>query len=78
MSPVHLRDPGFQRNQPKDREGLSGTRRPGRGHLGHSGGWQDTEGNHTHSAIHLPIQQKPQTTGLERYGSSSSPPPTPQ
>ncbi|MBW0551599.1 hypothetical protein O181_091314 [Austropuccinia psidii MF-1] len=55
-----------------------GQRRPGRGHLGHSGGWQDTEGNHTHSAIHLPIQQKPQMRGLEGYGSSSSAPPTPQ
>ncbi|MBW0529855.1 hypothetical protein O181_069570 [Austropuccinia psidii MF-1] len=62
----------------KDREGLSRTRRHGRGHLGHSGGWQDTEGNHTHSAIHFPIQQEPQTRGLERYGSSSSAPPTPQ
>ncbi|MBW0567247.1 hypothetical protein O181_106962 [Austropuccinia psidii MF-1] len=61
MSPVHLRDLGFQRNQPEDREGLSRTRRPGRGHLGHSGGWQDIEGNHTNSAICIPIQQKPQT-----------------
>ncbi|MBW0529610.1 hypothetical protein O181_069325 [Austropuccinia psidii MF-1] len=34
--------------------------------------------NHTHSAIHLPIQQGPQTRGLERYGSSSSARPTPQ
>ncbi|MBW0527494.1 hypothetical protein O181_067209 [Austropuccinia psidii MF-1] len=34
-------------------------RKPARGHLGHSGAWQDTEGNHTHSAIHLLIQQKP-------------------
>ncbi|MBW0492531.1 hypothetical protein O181_032246 [Austropuccinia psidii MF-1] len=59
MSPVYLRDLGFQRNQPEDREGLSRTRRPGRGHLGHSGGWQNNE-------------------GLEGYGSSSSPPPTPQ
>ncbi|MBW0565394.1 hypothetical protein O181_105109 [Austropuccinia psidii MF-1] len=33
MSPVHLRDLGFQRNQPEDREGLSRARRPGRGHL---------------------------------------------
>ncbi|MBW0577568.1 hypothetical protein O181_117283 [Austropuccinia psidii MF-1] len=78
MSPVHLRDLGFQRNQPEDREGLSRTRRPGRGHLAHSGGWQDIEGNHTHSAIHILIQQKPQTRGLEGYGSSSSAPPTPQ
>ncbi|MBW0481676.1 hypothetical protein O181_021391 [Austropuccinia psidii MF-1] len=78
MSPVHLRDLGFQRNQPKDREGLSRIRRPRRGHLGHSGGWQETEGNHTHSAIHFLIQQEPQKRGLERYGSSSSAPPTTQ
>ncbi|MBW0511465.1 hypothetical protein O181_051180 [Austropuccinia psidii MF-1] len=78
MSPVHLRDLGFQRNQPEDREGLSRTRRPRGGQLGHSGGGQDTEGNHTHPAIHFPIQQKPQTTGLEIYGSGSSAPPTPQ
>ncbi|MBW0590045.1 hypothetical protein O181_129760, partial [Austropuccinia psidii MF-1] len=63
---------------PVDREGLSRTRRPGGGHLGHSGGWQDIEGNHNHSSIHFPIQQKPQTRGLEGYGSSSSAPPTPQ
>ncbi|MBW0526905.1 hypothetical protein O181_066620 [Austropuccinia psidii MF-1] len=37
MSPVHLRNIGFQRNQPEDREGLSRARRPGRGNLGHSG-----------------------------------------
>ncbi|MBW0462953.1 hypothetical protein O181_002668 [Austropuccinia psidii MF-1] len=78
MSPVHLRNLGFQRHQPEDREALSRTRRPGRGHLGHSGGWKDIEGNHTHSAIHISIQQKTQTRGLERYGSSSSPTPTPQ
>ncbi|MBW0547726.1 hypothetical protein O181_087441 [Austropuccinia psidii MF-1] len=78
MSPVHLSNLGFQRNQPEDREGLSRTRRPGRGDLGHSGGWQDTEGNHTHSSIYFPIQQEPQTRGLERHGSSSSAPPTPQ
>ncbi|MBW0460725.1 hypothetical protein O181_000440 [Austropuccinia psidii MF-1] len=78
MSPAYLRDLGFKRNQPEDREGLSRTRRPGRGHLGHSGGWQNTEGNNTHTAIHIPIQQEPRTRGLERYGSSSSAPPTPQ
>ncbi|MBW0533201.1 hypothetical protein O181_072916 [Austropuccinia psidii MF-1] len=78
MSPVHLRNLGFQRNQPEDKEGLSRTRRHGRGHLGHSGGWKDTVGNHTHPAIHFPIQQEPQTRGLERYGSSSLAPPTPQ
>ncbi|MBW0487689.1 hypothetical protein O181_027404 [Austropuccinia psidii MF-1] len=54
MSPIHLRDLGFQRNQPEDREGLSRTRRAGREHL------------------------EPQTRGLERHGSSSAAPPTPQ
>ncbi|MBW0521402.1 hypothetical protein O181_061117 [Austropuccinia psidii MF-1] len=78
MSPVHLRKLGFQRKKPEDREGSSRTRRAGRGYLVHSGGWQDTEGNHTHPAIHFPIQQEPQTRGLERYGSSSSAPPSPQ
>ncbi|MBW0584802.1 hypothetical protein O181_124517 [Austropuccinia psidii MF-1] len=78
MLPCHLRNLGFQRNQTEDREGLSRTRRPGGGHLGHSGGWQDIEGNNTHSAIHIPIKQKPQTGGLEGYGSSPSAPPTPQ
>ncbi|MBW0543310.1 hypothetical protein O181_083025 [Austropuccinia psidii MF-1] len=78
MSPVHLRDLGFQRNQREDREGLSRKRRPGRGHLGNSGGWQYTDRNPTHSAINFPIQQEPQTRGLERYASSSSAPPIPQ
>ncbi|MBW0568252.1 hypothetical protein O181_107967 [Austropuccinia psidii MF-1] len=78
MSPAYLRDLGFQRNQPEDREGLSTIKRPGRGHLGHSGGWQDTQRNHTHPSIPFSIQQEPQTRGLERYGSSSSAPPTPQ
>ncbi|MBW0497346.1 hypothetical protein O181_037061 [Austropuccinia psidii MF-1] len=78
MSPVHLRNLGFQRNKPEDREGFSRTRRLGSGHLGHSGGWQDTEGNHTHCSIHFPIQQEPKTGGLERYRSSSSASPTPQ
>ncbi|MBW0469959.1 hypothetical protein O181_009674 [Austropuccinia psidii MF-1] len=65
MSPVHLRNLGIPRNQPEDREGLSRIRRPARGHLGHIDGWQKIEGNHNHSAIHLPIQQKPQTRGLK-------------
>ncbi|MBW0507156.1 hypothetical protein O181_046871 [Austropuccinia psidii MF-1] len=78
MSPVHLRNLRFPRNQAEDRQGLFRTRGPGTGHLGDNGGWQDTEGNHTHSAIHLSIPQKPQTRGLEGYGSSSSAPPTPK
>ncbi|MBW0488201.1 hypothetical protein O181_027916 [Austropuccinia psidii MF-1] len=76
MSPVHLRDLGIPRNQPEGREGFSRMRRPGRGHLGHSGGWQDIEGDNINLAIHTPIQKEPQTRGLEGYGSSSSAPPT--
>ncbi|MBW0485917.1 hypothetical protein O181_025632 [Austropuccinia psidii MF-1] len=78
MSPVHLRNLGIPRNKTENRESLSRTRRPGRGHLGHSAGWKETEENDTHSAINLPIQQKIQTRGLEGYGSSSSAQPTPQ
>ncbi|MBW0544222.1 hypothetical protein O181_083937 [Austropuccinia psidii MF-1] len=78
MSPVHLSTLGIPRNEPGDRKGLVRTRIPGTGHLGHSGGWKDTEGNHTHSYIYLQIQQKPQTRGLEGDGSSYSAPPTPQ
>ncbi|MBW0585543.1 hypothetical protein O181_125258 [Austropuccinia psidii MF-1] len=78
MSPKHLRNLGIPRNQPEDRDDVSTTRRPGGGHLGHSGGWKDIVGNYTHSSIHFSIQQKPQTRGLEGYGSSSSAPPTPQ
>ncbi|MBW0539814.1 hypothetical protein O181_079529 [Austropuccinia psidii MF-1] len=78
MSPAHLRDLGFQRNQPEDREGLFITRRPGKGHLGHSGGCQKNEGDNINLAFHTPIQQEPQTRGLEGYQSSSSAPPTPQ
>ncbi|MBW0519196.1 hypothetical protein O181_058911 [Austropuccinia psidii MF-1] len=74
----NTRDLGFQQNQPENREGLSRTRRPGRGHLGHNGGWQNNEGDNINLAIHTPFQQKPQTRGQERHGSSSSPPPTPQ
>ncbi|MBW0519210.1 hypothetical protein O181_058925 [Austropuccinia psidii MF-1] len=51
---------------------------PVRGNLGHSGGWKDSKVNHTHTSIHFPIQQIPQTRGLEGYDSSSSPPPTPK
>ncbi|MBW0521916.1 hypothetical protein O181_061631 [Austropuccinia psidii MF-1] len=78
MSPVYLRDLGFKRNQPEDREGMSRTRRRGRGHLGHSGGWKNNEGDNINLASHTPIQQESQTRGLEGYGSSSSAPPTTQ
>ncbi|MBW0461516.1 hypothetical protein O181_001231 [Austropuccinia psidii MF-1] len=78
MSPAYLRDLGFQRNQPEDRECFSRTRRPSRGHLGHSGGWQDNERDNIYPSIYTSIKQKPQTRGLERHGSSSSAPLTPQ
>ncbi|MBW0581116.1 hypothetical protein O181_120831, partial [Austropuccinia psidii MF-1] len=73
-----VKDFGLQRNQPEDREGLSRARRPERGHLGHSSGWQNNEGDNINPDIHTPIQWKPQTRGLERHGSSSSVLPTPQ
>ncbi|MBW0551140.1 hypothetical protein O181_090855 [Austropuccinia psidii MF-1] len=44
MSPVHLRDLGFQTHQPEEREGLSTTTLPVGGHLVHSNGWKDIEG----------------------------------
>ncbi|MBW0523308.1 hypothetical protein O181_063023 [Austropuccinia psidii MF-1] len=78
MSPLHLRNLEFQRNLLEEIEGFSRTRRPEGGHRGNSGGWQDIEPNHTHSAIHIPIQHKPQSRGLEGYGSSYSAPPTPR
>ncbi|MBW0558981.1 hypothetical protein O181_098696 [Austropuccinia psidii MF-1] len=78
MYPVLLRNLGIPRNKPEDRQGWFRTRRAGTGHCGHNSGWQDTEGNHTYSAIYLPIQQKPQTRGLGGYGSSSSAALTPQ
>ncbi|MBW0583562.1 hypothetical protein O181_123277 [Austropuccinia psidii MF-1] len=43
MSPVHLSNLEIPRNQAEDRQGLFRTRIPVTGHLGHSGGWQDTE-----------------------------------
>ncbi|MBW0530404.1 hypothetical protein O181_070119, partial [Austropuccinia psidii MF-1] len=73
-----VKDLGFQRNQPYDREGLSRTRRPARGHLGNSSGWKKNEGDNINPAIHTPIQWRPQTIGLDRHRSSSSAPPTPQ
>ncbi|MBW0578074.1 hypothetical protein O181_117789, partial [Austropuccinia psidii MF-1] len=65
-------------NQAEDRQVLFRIRRPGTGPIGHSGGWNDTEGNNTHSSIHHLIQYKPETRELDGYGSSSSAPPTPQ
>ncbi|MBW0483565.1 hypothetical protein O181_023280 [Austropuccinia psidii MF-1] len=71
MSPVHQRDLSIPRNQPEERKGLLRSRRSG---FGQHGEWQDTEGNHSHT----PIQQRAQTRGLARHGSSTSAPPTSQ
>ncbi|MBW0544952.1 hypothetical protein O181_084667 [Austropuccinia psidii MF-1] len=51
MSPVNLRNLGIPSDQPEGREGLFRTRRHGIGNLRHSGGWQDTEGYHTHFSL---------------------------
>ncbi|MBW0525152.1 hypothetical protein O181_064867 [Austropuccinia psidii MF-1] len=78
MSPVHHRSLVIPRRQPEDRAGLFRIRRPRSGHHAHNNRWQDTEVNHTHTAIHPPIKWEPQTIGLEGYGSSSSATSTPQ
>ncbi|MBW0544868.1 hypothetical protein O181_084583 [Austropuccinia psidii MF-1] len=69
MFPVHLRDLQVPRNQPEDRSGPR---------FSYNGEWKDTQGNHSYTFIHLPIQHTPQTRGLERYLSSISAAPTPQ
>ncbi|MBW0591995.1 hypothetical protein O181_131710 [Austropuccinia psidii MF-1] len=69
MSPVHLR------NQPEDRPGLLRTRRS---QSRHYCVWKNTQGNHEHTEIHLPIQQEPHTRGMEGYGSNSTAPLTSQ
>ncbi|MBW0490957.1 hypothetical protein O181_030672 [Austropuccinia psidii MF-1] len=56
MSPVHLRNLEISRNRPEDRPGLIRVRRTGSGHHGSHDIWQDTLGNHTHTAINPPIQ----------------------
>ncbi|MBW0562563.1 hypothetical protein O181_102278 [Austropuccinia psidii MF-1] len=59
MSPVHLRNLGFQRNQTEDREGLSRTRGAGRGHLGHSARGLEGYGS---SSSNPPTPQSPFST----------------
>ncbi|MBW0460474.1 hypothetical protein O181_000189 [Austropuccinia psidii MF-1] len=63
------------RNKPKGRTELFISRRSV---FGQNSEWQDTEAVDTHTTIHLPIQQRPQTRGLNRNVSSTSAPPTPQ
>ncbi|MBW0494332.1 hypothetical protein O181_034047 [Austropuccinia psidii MF-1] len=65
MSHVHLRNLGVPRNQTEDREGLSRTRRPGRGHLGHSGECKDIDGNNTHYEMVQP--SIPLVTTLSKF-----------
>ncbi|MBW0488245.1 hypothetical protein O181_027960 [Austropuccinia psidii MF-1] len=75
MPPVHLRDLGIPRNKPEDRKRLLITRRPG---FGQGGEWKDTQRDHAHTPIHLPVQHTHKTRGLDRHGSSPSAPPTSQ
>ncbi|MBW0481903.1 hypothetical protein O181_021618 [Austropuccinia psidii MF-1] len=71
MVPVHFRNLGMPRNNPEYRQGMFRTRIS---QSGHQHEWQDTEGSHTHTAIHIETQKEPKTRGLEGYGSSSSAP----
>ncbi|MBW0486416.1 hypothetical protein O181_026131 [Austropuccinia psidii MF-1] len=75
MSLVHLRDLGVPRTLPQERTGIFRLRISG---LGKHGEWQETKGNHSNTPIHLPIEQTPQTGGMDRHGSSTSAPLTPQ
>ncbi|MBW0507524.1 hypothetical protein O181_047239 [Austropuccinia psidii MF-1] len=75
MSLVHLRVLKVPRSQPED------STRPfiskGSG-FGKHGYWKETQGENYQNPIHLAIQHTPQTSGLERYGSSTSAPPNAQ
>ncbi|MBW0516313.1 hypothetical protein O181_056028 [Austropuccinia psidii MF-1] len=75
MSPVHFRYLGIPRNHPEARARLFRYRKSRFGQHGKS---NNTEEHHAHTLIQLPIQQRPQTSVLERHGSSTSAPPTPQ
>ncbi|MBW0484067.1 hypothetical protein O181_023782 [Austropuccinia psidii MF-1] len=75
MSPVHLRNLGVPNSKPEDCKGLF---RSGRPVFGQHDEWQGTQGDHDHNPIHLPIKQTHQARGMDRYGSSTSAPPTPQ
>ncbi|MBW0496507.1 hypothetical protein O181_036222 [Austropuccinia psidii MF-1] len=75
VSPVKLRNLGIPRSQTEDRKGPLRARIIG---SVYHGGWKDTEGNNTNTSIHLLVQQKSQTRGLEGYESSSSALPIPQ
>ncbi|MBW0505396.1 hypothetical protein O181_045111 [Austropuccinia psidii MF-1] len=68
MSPVHLRDLGIPWNQPEERTVLFRSRRSG---IGQHGEGKETQVNNSHTPIKLPIQQRPQTRGLGRHGSST-------
>ncbi|MBW0580441.1 hypothetical protein O181_120156 [Austropuccinia psidii MF-1] len=75
MSSVHLRSLEVPRIQEEDRPRLFRNRAAW---SGNHGGWKNTQGNHSHTTIHLSIQQEPQIRGLEEYVSRSSDPLTPQ
>ncbi|MBW0524480.1 hypothetical protein O181_064195 [Austropuccinia psidii MF-1] len=71
---LHLGYLGVPRNQQEIPELFKGRRSGSGSHCG----WNNTEGNHSHTSIHLPVQQEPQIRGLEGYGLSSSAPPASQ
>ncbi|MBW0481161.1 hypothetical protein O181_020876 [Austropuccinia psidii MF-1] len=60
-------------NKPEERTGLFRFRRSG---FGKHGEWKDAEVNSSHTPVHLPIKQRPQTRVLDSHGSSTSSPPT--
>ncbi|MBW0495465.1 hypothetical protein O181_035180 [Austropuccinia psidii MF-1] len=62
-------------NQPENRPGIIRIRRSDSGNYSRC---QRTQINHSHTGIHLPLEQEHQTRGPGGYGSSSSAPPTPQ
>ncbi|MBW0474938.1 hypothetical protein O181_014653 [Austropuccinia psidii MF-1] len=75
MSPVHLRDLGIPRKKPEERVGMFRYRRSG---FGQHGECQDTQGDHSHTPMKLPIKQRPQNRVVDRNGSSISATTTPQ
>ncbi|MBW0471349.1 hypothetical protein O181_011064 [Austropuccinia psidii MF-1] len=75
MSPVDLRVLGVPKSHSEDGEGLFRYRSQG---IGQHCECKEALENHANTPIHLAAQQKPQKRGLDRYGLSSSAPPTPK
>ncbi|MBW0496969.1 hypothetical protein O181_036684 [Austropuccinia psidii MF-1] len=75
MTPVHLRELELPKNKPEERAGLFRSRGSG---FGQNRECKDIQGDHAHTPINLPFQQKTQTRGLDKHGSSTSDPSNPQ